>query len=166
MHRGLIISTMQAVFCSLHLLLYISAIRGQHPWASLWCTEDLLYPPWRQCSVHYVASLYFSYKRSASLSQFVMHRGLIISTMQAVFCSLYASLYFSYKRSASLSHFVMHRGLIISTMQAVFCSLYASLYFSYKRSASLSQFVVHRGLIISTMQAVFCSLYASLYFQL
>ncbi|KAK3086037.1 hypothetical protein FSP39_012460 [Pinctada imbricata] len=30
-----------------------------------------------------------SYKRSASLSQFVMHRGLIISTMQAVFCSVF-----------------------------------------------------------------------------
>ncbi|KAL3860831.1 hypothetical protein ACJMK2_010896, partial [Sinanodonta woodiana] len=30
-----------------------------------------------------------SYKRSASLSQFVMHRGLIISTMQAIFCSVF-----------------------------------------------------------------------------
>ncbi|XP_078337418.1 putative phospholipid-transporting ATPase IIA isoform X1 [Crassostrea virginica] len=30
-----------------------------------------------------------SYKRSAALSQFVMHRGLIISTMQAVFCSVF-----------------------------------------------------------------------------
>jgi phospholipid-translocating ATPase len=33
-----------------------------------------------------------SYKRSASLSQFVIHRGLIISTMQAVFSSVF---YFS-----------------------------------------------------------------------
>ena len=32
---------------------------------------------------------FFSYKRSASLSQFVIHRGLIISTMQAVFCSVF-----------------------------------------------------------------------------
>lgn len=31
----------------------------------------------------------YSYKRSAALSQFVMHRGLIISTMQAVFCSVF-----------------------------------------------------------------------------
>ncbi|KAF6031487.1 ATP9A [Bugula neritina] len=30
-----------------------------------------------------------SYKRSAALSQFVMHRGLIITTMQAVFCSIF-----------------------------------------------------------------------------
>ncbi|WAR13438.1 ATP9B-like protein [Mya arenaria] len=30
-----------------------------------------------------------SYKRSASLGQFVIHRGLIISTMQAVFCSVF-----------------------------------------------------------------------------
>lgn len=30
-----------------------------------------------------------SYKRSASLSQFVIHRGLIISTMQAVFSSVF-----------------------------------------------------------------------------
>ncbi|KAH9515664.1 ATP synthase subunit 9 [Bulinus truncatus] len=30
-----------------------------------------------------------SYKRSASLSQFVIHRGLIITTMQAVFCSVF-----------------------------------------------------------------------------
>lgn len=30
-----------------------------------------------------------SYKRSASLSQFVVHRGLIISTMQAVFSSVF-----------------------------------------------------------------------------
>lgn len=33
-----------------------------------------------------------SYKRSAALSQFVMHRGLIISTMQAIFSSIF---YFS-----------------------------------------------------------------------
>ncbi|KAJ8870396.1 hypothetical protein PR048_029417 [Dryococelus australis] len=33
-----------------------------------------------------------SYKRSASLSQFVIHRGLIITTMQAVFSSVF---YFS-----------------------------------------------------------------------
>ncbi|XP_076448860.1 putative phospholipid-transporting ATPase IIB isoform X2 [Babylonia areolata] len=33
-----------------------------------------------------------SYKRSASLSQFVIHRGLIITTMQVVFCSVF---YFS-----------------------------------------------------------------------
>ncbi|XP_075225291.1 putative phospholipid-transporting ATPase IIB isoform X2 [Lycorma delicatula] len=31
----------------------------------------------------------YSYKRSASLSQFVIHRGLIISTMQAVFCTVF-----------------------------------------------------------------------------
>ncbi|XP_076337091.1 putative phospholipid-transporting ATPase IIB isoform X2 [Tachypleus tridentatus] len=31
----------------------------------------------------------YSYKRSASLSQFVIHRGLIISTMQAVFSSVF-----------------------------------------------------------------------------
>ncbi|XP_059148844.1 probable phospholipid-transporting ATPase IIB isoform X2 [Physella acuta] len=30
-----------------------------------------------------------SYKRSAALSQFVIHRGLIITTMQAVFCSVF-----------------------------------------------------------------------------
>ncbi|XP_060556239.1 probable phospholipid-transporting ATPase IIB isoform X2 [Ruditapes philippinarum] len=30
-----------------------------------------------------------SYKRSAALGQFVIHRGLIISTMQAVFCSVF-----------------------------------------------------------------------------
>ncbi|XP_014680758.1 PREDICTED: probable phospholipid-transporting ATPase IIB [Priapulus caudatus] len=30
-----------------------------------------------------------SYKRSASLSQFVMHRGLIISAMQVIFCSVF-----------------------------------------------------------------------------
>lgn len=30
-----------------------------------------------------------SYKRSASLAQFVIHRGLIISTMQAVFSSVF-----------------------------------------------------------------------------
>ncbi|CAG2238567.1 E7.6.2.1 [Mytilus edulis] len=30
-----------------------------------------------------------SYKRSAALSQFVIHRGLIISTMQAVFCAVF-----------------------------------------------------------------------------
>jgi len=30
-----------------------------------------------------------SYKRSASLSQFIMHRGMIISIIQAVFCALY-----------------------------------------------------------------------------
>ncbi|XP_070194788.1 probable phospholipid-transporting ATPase IIB isoform X2 [Littorina saxatilis] len=30
-----------------------------------------------------------SYKRSASLSQFVIHRGLIITTMQVVFCSIF-----------------------------------------------------------------------------
>lgn len=30
-----------------------------------------------------------SYKRSAALAQFVIHRGLIISTMQAVFCSVF-----------------------------------------------------------------------------
>jgi phospholipid-translocating ATPase len=35
-----------------------------------------------------------SYKRSASLSQFVMHRGLIISVIQAIFSSVfyYASI--------------------------------------------------------------------------
>lgn len=33
-----------------------------------------------------------SYKRSASLSQFVIHRGLIISTMQAIFSAVF---YFS-----------------------------------------------------------------------
>lgn len=33
-----------------------------------------------------------SYKRSAALSQFVMHRGLIISTIQAIFSSIF---YFS-----------------------------------------------------------------------
>ncbi|KAJ8302841.1 hypothetical protein KUTeg_019237 [Tegillarca granosa] len=37
-----------------------------------------------------------SYKRSAALSQFVIHRSLIISTMQAVFCSVYATLYTMY----------------------------------------------------------------------
>ena len=31
----------------------------------------------------------YSYHRSASLSQFVIHRGLIISTMQAVFSSVF-----------------------------------------------------------------------------
>lgn len=31
----------------------------------------------------------FSYKRSASLSQFVIHRGLIISSMQAVFSAVF-----------------------------------------------------------------------------
>ncbi|XP_022186927.2 probable phospholipid-transporting ATPase IIB isoform X1 [Nilaparvata lugens] len=31
----------------------------------------------------------YSYKRSASLSQFVIHRGLIISTMQAIFCTVF-----------------------------------------------------------------------------
>jgi phospholipid-translocating ATPase len=30
-----------------------------------------------------------SYKRSASLSQFVMHRGLIISVIQAIFSSVF-----------------------------------------------------------------------------
>ena len=30
-----------------------------------------------------------SYKRSASLAQFIMHRGMIISIIQAVFCALY-----------------------------------------------------------------------------
>ncbi len=34
----------------------------------------------------------YSYKRSASLAQFVMHRGLIITVMQAVFSSIF---YFS-----------------------------------------------------------------------
>jgi len=34
----------------------------------------------------------YSYKRSASLSQFVIHRGLIISIMQAIFCTVF---YFS-----------------------------------------------------------------------
>lgn len=34
----------------------------------------------------------YSYKRSAALSQFVMHRGLIISTIQAIFSSIF---YFS-----------------------------------------------------------------------
>jgi len=34
----------------------------------------------------------YSYKRSASLSQFVIHRGLIISTMQAIFSAVF---YFS-----------------------------------------------------------------------
>lgn len=33
-----------------------------------------------------------SYKRSSALSQFVIHRGLIISTMQAIFCAVF---YFS-----------------------------------------------------------------------
>ena len=31
----------------------------------------------------------YSYKRSASLSQFVIHRGLIISTMQAIFSAIF-----------------------------------------------------------------------------
>ena len=31
-----------------------------------------------------------SYKRTAALSQFVMHRGLIISTMQAIFSAIFA----------------------------------------------------------------------------
>lgn len=31
----------------------------------------------------------YSYKRSATLSQFIIHRGLIISTLQAVFSSIF-----------------------------------------------------------------------------
>lgn len=43
---------------------------------------------------HHIAQLLlvhgrYSYKRSAALSQFVIHRGLIISTMQAVFSSVF-----------------------------------------------------------------------------
>ena len=114
------------------LLLYISAIKEVGVPEPV-CDAQRTYYIHHAGSILFItfASLYFSYKRSASLSQFVMHRGLIISTMQAVFCSLhFASLYFSYKRSASLSQFVMHRGLIISTMQAVFCSLHLLLYIS------------------------------------
>merc|ERR1719220_763518 len=56
-----------------------------------------------------------SYKRSASLSQFVIHRGLIITTMQAIFSSVF---YFS---SVSLYQgFLMVGYTTVFTMFPVF----------------------------------------------
>lgn len=49
-----------------------------------------------------------SYKRSASLSQFVIHRGLIISTMQAIFSAVF---YFS---SVALYQGFLMVGYVIS----------------------------------------------------
>ncbi|XP_048762604.1 probable phospholipid-transporting ATPase IIB [Ostrea edulis] len=56
-----------------------------------------------------------SYKRSASLSQFVMHRGLIISTMQAVFCSV-----FYFASIALFPGFLMIGYATVYTMYPVF----------------------------------------------
>lgn len=56
-----------------------------------------------------------SYKRSAALSQFVMHRGLIISTMQAVFCSV-----FYFASIALFPGFLMIGYATVYTMYPVF----------------------------------------------
>ncbi|CAH1785189.1 unnamed protein product [Owenia fusiformis] len=56
-----------------------------------------------------------SYKRSASLSQFVMHRGLIISTMQAVFSSV-----FYFASVALFPGFLMVGYATVYTMYPVF----------------------------------------------
>ncbi|KAL5021907.1 hypothetical protein ScPMuIL_001062 [Solemya velum] len=56
-----------------------------------------------------------SYKRSASLSQFVIHRGLIISTMQAIFCSV-----FYFVSVALFPGFLMVGYATIYTMYPVF----------------------------------------------
>lgn len=44
-----------------------------------------------------------SYKRSAKLSQFVIHRGLIISVIQAVFSSIFFFARTSYHNTSSLA---------------------------------------------------------------
>jgi len=87
----------------------------------------------------------FSYKRSASLSQFIIHRGLIISTMQAIFSAVF---YFS---SVSLfPGFFMVGYATIYTMFPVFslvldqdvsdmtAILYPELYKELSKGRSLS----------------------------
>merc|ERR1712223_2072867 len=75
-----------------------------------------------------------SYKRSASLSQFVIHRGLIITTMQAIFSAVF---YFS---SVSLYQgFLMVGYATVYTMFPVF-SLVLDKDFSKGRSLSYKTF--------------------------
>lgn len=64
-----------------------------------------------------------SYKRSASLAQFVIHRGLIISTMQAVFSSVFY-----------LSSVALYQGFLMvgyATVYTMFPVSYLCPFFSY-----------------------------------
>lgn len=101
----------------------------------------------------------YSYKRSASLSQFVIHRGLIISTMQAIFSAVF---YFS---SVSLfPSFFMVGYATIFTMFPVFSLVldkdveghialrYPELYKDLSKGRSLSYKTFFIWVLISIIQ--------------
>lgn len=101
----------------------------------------------------------YSYKRSASLSQFVIHRGLIISTMQAIFSAVF---YFS---SVSLfPGFFMVGYATVYTMFPVFSLVldkdvsddialrYPDLYKDLKKGRSLSFKTFFMWVLISIIQ--------------
>ena len=104
-----------------------------------------------------------SYKRSASLSQFVIHRGLIITTMQAIFSAVF---YFS---SVSLYQgFLMVGFSTVYTMFPVFSLVldkdisdkialtYPELYKDLSKGRSLSYKTFFTWCLISIYQGRYC----------
>merc|ERR1719379_3128594 len=113
-----------------------------------------------------------SYKRSASLAQFVIHRGLIITTMQAVFSAIF---YFS---SVSLYQgFLMVGYATIYTMFPVFslvldkdvsgniALMYPELYKDLTKGRSLSFKTFFSWVLISIYQGGVIMLGAILLFE-
>jgi phospholipid-translocating ATPase len=105
-----------------------------------------------------------SYKRSAALAQFVIHRGLIISTMQAVFSSVF------YFASVSLYQgFLMVGYATVYTMLPVFSLVldkdvsskiamtYPELYKELAKGRSLTYKTFFLWVLISIYQGNFIS---------
>uniref|UniRef100_H2Y5E0 Phospholipid-transporting ATPase n=1 Tax=Ciona savignyi TaxID=51511 RepID=H2Y5E0_CIOSA len=110
-----------------------------------------------------------SYKRSASLSQFIIHRGLIISVMQAVFSSIFyfssVPLYQGYLMVGYTTIFTMFPVFSLVLDQDVSPSValrFPELYHELHKGRSLSLKTFLLWVLISVYQGIWAIMYGAL----
>jgi phospholipid-translocating ATPase len=105
----------------------------------------------------------FCYKRSCALSQFVMHRGLIISTMQAIFsCVFYFASVSLYQGVLMVAYSTAYTMLPVFSLvvdrdvTAENALMYPELYKELGKGRSLSYKTFCIWVLISIYQGIVC----------